>query len=145
MSVDTLTDTSITVNISPMGGRQIMGGRQLAMLDVTSAVACCAPVAESDLSEAEAEATALLFKALADPARVRILNVLATQTDAVCGCDLEEPLDLAQPTVSFHLKKLHDAGLLDREKRGVWVYYSLNREAVRRLSGVLRFDRRGTR
>jgi len=122
-----------------------MSARQIALLEPTSAVACCAPVAESDLSEAEAEATALLFKALADPARVRILNVLATQTDAVCGCDLEEPLELSQPTVSFHLKKLHDAGLLDREKRGVWVYYSLNREAARRLSGVLRFRRRGTR
>jgi len=121
-----------------------MAARRIAVLEPTSAVACCAPVAESDLSEAEAEATALLFKALADPARVRILNVLATQSDAVCGCDLEEPLELSQPTVSFHLKKLFDAGLLDREKRGVWVYYSLNREAVRRLSGVLRFDRKGT-
>jgi ArsR family transcriptional regulator len=119
--------------------------RALDVLEPTSAVACCAPVAESDLTATEAEATARLFKALADPARVRIVNVLATQTDAVCGCDLEEPLDLSQPTVSFHLKKLHEAGVLDREKRGVWVYYSLNREAVRRLSGVLRFARRGTR
>ncbi len=122
-----------------------MATRQIALLEPTSAVACCAPVADTDLSEVEAEATALLFKALADPARVRIMNVLATQSDAVCGCDLEEPLELSQPTVSFHLKKLYDAGLLDREKRGVWVYYSLNREAVRRLSGVLRFDRKGMR
>jgi len=118
--------------------------RPIAVLEPTSAVACCAPVAGSGLSDAEAEATAHLFKALADPARVRILNVLATQRDAVCGCDLEAPLDLSQPTVSFHLKKLHEAGLLDREKRGVWVYYSLNVEAARRLSGVLRFGR-GTR
>ena len=60
----------------------------------------------------------------------------------MCGCDLEEPLGLSQPTVSFHLKKLHEAGVLDREKRGVWVYYSLNQAAVRRLAGVLRFDRK---
>jgi ArsR family transcriptional regulator len=119
--------------------------RSLSLLEPTSAVACCAPVADVDLSESEAEATARLFKALADPARVRIVNVLATQTDAVCGCDLEEPLGLSQPTVSFHLKKLHEAGVLDREKRGIWVYYSLNREAVRRLSSVLRFSSKGTR
>jgi ArsR family transcriptional regulator len=112
--------------------------RPLSVLEPTSAVACCAPLGASDLSEDEASATATLFKALADPARVRILNVLATQTDAVCGCDLEEPLGLSQPTVSFHLKKLHEAGVLDRDKRGVWVYYSLNKEAVRRLSRVLR-------
>jgi ArsR family transcriptional regulator len=111
----------------------------LSVLEPTSAVACCAPVGASELSDDEAAATATLFKALSDPARVRILNVLATQTDAVCGCDLEAPLGLSQPTVSFHLKKLHEAGLLDREKRGVWVYYSMNKEAARRLSRVLRF------
>lgn len=108
-------------------------------MEPTSPVACCAPVGDGDLSDAEAEATATLFKALADPARVRILNVLATQGGPVCGCDLEGPLELSQPTVSFHLKKLHEAGVLDREKRGIWVYYSLNVEAVRRLSGVLSF------
>jgi ArsR family transcriptional regulator len=102
-------------------------------------------VAASGLDPDEAEATATLFRALGDPARVRILNVLATEVDAVCGCDLEEPLGLSQPTVSFHLKKLHEAGVLDRDKRGVWVYYSLNPEAVRRLGGVLRFDRMKTR
>jgi ArsR family transcriptional regulator len=116
--------------------------RSLHVLEPTSAVACCAPLGTSELSDVEAEATATLFKALADPARVRILNVLATQTDAVCGCDLEAPLGLSQPTVSFHLKKLYEAGVLDREKRGVWVYYSLNREAVRRLSKVLRLEGR---
>jgi ArsR family transcriptional regulator len=106
---------------------------------------CCAPVAEAGLTEQEAVATARLFKALADPHRVRIVNVLATSGDPVCGCDLEAPLGLAQATVSFHLKKLYDAGLLDREKRGVWVYYSLNREAAVRLGDVLRFDGRGRR
>lgn len=114
--------------------------RAIDVLEPTSAVACCAPVAEPSLTDDEAAASARLFKALSDPARVRIVNVLATQTDAVCGCDLEVPLGLSQPTVSFHLKKLHQAGLLDRDKRGVWVYYSLNAEARRRLSAVLRFD-----
>jgi ArsR family transcriptional regulator len=117
----------------------------LAVLEPTSAIACCAPVAEPSLGVEEAEATATLFRALGDPARVRIMNVLATQVDAVCGCDLEAPLGLSQPTVSFHLKKLHEAGLLDRAKRGVWVYYSLNPEAARRLTGVLRLDRKRPR
>ena len=114
--------------------------RTLGVLEPTSAVACCAPVAAPDLSQDEAVATARLFGALADPARIRILNVLATQADPVCGCDLEGPLELSQPTVSFHLKKLYDAGLLEREKRGVWVYYALNRAAAARLSSVLRFE-----
>ena len=135
----TLTHPSTSVNVL------FVSTRPIAVLEPTSPVACCAPIADSGLSESEAEATASLFKSLADPARVRILNVLSTQTDVVCGCDLEGPLGLSQPTVSFHLKKLFDAGVLDREKRGVWVYYSLNREAARRLSGVLRFGGRGSR
>ena len=131
--VDTLPDVSRSVNICIMR-------RTIGILEPSSAVACCAPVATIDLSNDEADATARLFRALADPARVRILNVLATRDEPVCGCDLEVPLGLSQPTVSFHLKKLHDAGLLDREKRGVWVYYALNRAAASRLSSVLRFE-----
>ena len=114
----------------------------IAVLEPTSAVACCAPIADPGLSDDEAVATAELFRALGDPARVKILHVLATQTDAVCGCDLEQPLGLSQPTVSFHLKKLHAAGVLDREKVGSWVYYSLNAEARRRLSDLLRLGKR---
>ena len=112
------------------------------MAQATEPVACCAPLAASALSDEEAEATAAVFRALGDPARVRIVNLIATSNEAVCGCDLEEPLGLSQPTVSFHLKKLHEAGVLEREKRGVWVYYSLHPEARRRLSDVLRLGRR---
>ena len=117
------------------------GITEIPLVDAAPAL-CCSPVAEAGLTEEEAATTARLFKALADPHRVRIMNVLATTGDAVCGCDLEEPLGLSQATVSFHLKKLFDAGLLDRDKRGVWVYYSLNREAAARLGDVLRFDGR---
>src|SRR4051794_33473382 len=101
-------------------------------MNVDAPIACCAPLAAPVISEAEALATAELFRALADPARVRILNLLATTGESVCGCELTEPLDLAQPTVSHHLKKLADAGLLDREQRGKWAYYSLNPDAVRK-------------
>jgi ArsR family transcriptional regulator len=100
------------------------------------AVVCCAPLAAPVLDEAQAVATAELFKALADPARVRIVNVLATADEPVCVCELIEPLGLAQPTVSHHLKKLLDAGLLEREQRGKWAYFSLRRDAVETLASV---------
>ena len=88
------------------------------------------------LSDAQATATAELFKALADPARVRIVNVLATSEDAVCICNLIEPLGLSQPTVSHHMKKLLDAGLVEREQRGKWAYFSLRPEAAETLAAV---------
>ena len=99
-------------------------------------VKCCAPLAAPGLSDEEAEATAELFKALADPARIRVVNVLATSDEAVCVCNLVVPLGLAQPTVSHHLKKLVDAGLLEREQRGKWAYFSLQRDAVEKLAAV---------
>jgi ArsR family transcriptional regulator, arsenate/arsenite/antimonite-responsive transcriptional repressor len=102
----------------------------------TDSVTCCAPLAAPVLSDDEAEATAALFRALGDPARVRILNLLATREDTVCVCELIEPLGLAQPTVSFHLKKLADAGLVEREQRGKWAYFSLKRDAVEKLAVV---------
>jgi len=101
-----------------------------------SALDCCAPLGQSRLSDAEAEATAELFKALGDPARVRIVNALATSDDPVCACHLIEPLGLSQPTVSHHLKKLLDAGLVEREQRGKWAYFSLKRDAVELLAAV---------
>jgi len=99
-------------------------------------VACCAPLAAPTLSEEEAEATAELFKALADPARVRAVNLLATSPEPVCVCELIGPLGLSQPTVSHHLKKLLDAGLVEREQRGKWAYFSLKRDAVEKLAAV---------
>ena len=101
-----------------------------------TATACCAPLGAASLSDAEVEATAGLFKALADPHRVKIINLLATSPDPVCVCDFTGPLRLSQPTVSHHLKKLVQAGLLDREQRGVWAFYSLNRDALGRLAAV---------
>ena len=99
-------------------------------------VACCAPLGAPSLSDDEADATAELFRALGDPARVRIVNVIARSREAVCACELYEPLGLSQPTVSHHLKKLTDAGLLEREQRGKWAYFSLKRDAVDKLASV---------
>ena len=99
-------------------------------------IVCCAPLATPSLSDEEIDATAKLFRALADPARVRIVNVLATCGEPVCICELIEPLDLSQPTVSHHMKKLADAGLVEREQRGKWAYFTLNDEAVHKLAAV---------
>ena len=100
-------------------------------------VACCAPLASAGLSEDQAQATARVFKALADPARVKIVNLLATSPEPVCVCEFTEPLGLSQPTVSHHLKKLTDAGLLDREQRGTWAYYRLRRDTLGGLAAAL--------
>jgi ArsR family transcriptional regulator, arsenate/arsenite/antimonite-responsive transcriptional repressor len=97
---------------------------------------CCAPLAAPALSEAEAAATAELFRVLGDPARVRAVNLLATSTGPVCMCDLIEPLGLSQATVSHHMKKLLEAGLVEREQRGKWAYFSLKLDAVEKLAAV---------
>ena len=102
-------------------------------------VASCQPLGSPALSDEEADATATLFKALADPARVKIVNVLATSGEPVCACEFMPALGLAQATVSHHLKKLTDAGLLERDQRGKWAYFSLNPEATARLAGLVEF------
>jgi ArsR family transcriptional regulator, arsenate/arsenite/antimonite-responsive transcriptional repressor len=101
------------------------------------ASACCAPLGAPSLTDDQAQATARVFKALADPARVKILNRLATSPEPVCVCEFTEPLGLSQPTVSHHLKKLLDAGLLEREQRGTWAYYSLRPDALGGLAAAL--------
>src|SRR5690349_1325927 len=84
-------------------------------------VACCAPLAHEPLSAKRAERVAPLLKALADPVRLRLVSIVAaSEGGEACVCDLNDAFDLSQPTISHHLKVLHDAGLLDRSKRGVW-------------------------
>jgi len=104
-------------------------------------ISCCRPLAAPALSDDEAQASAQLFKALADPARVKIVNLIATADGPVCVCELVEPLGLAQPTVSHHLKKLTEAGLLTRERRGTWAYYSIHPEAVAQLRALVELQK----
>jgi ArsR family transcriptional regulator, arsenate/arsenite/antimonite-responsive transcriptional repressor len=85
----------------------------------------------------EARETAALFKALADPARVTIVNLLAESPEPVCACRFEPALGLTQATVSHHLKKLTESGLVEREQRGKWAYFSLNAAALARLATLL--------
>ncbi len=97
---------------------------------------CCAPLAAPTMTPEDAEAAARVFRALGDPHRVRIVNLLANAPGPVCVCDLTPELGLSQPTVSFHLKKLVEAGLLRRERRGIWSYYWVDREALARLATI---------
>jgi ArsR family transcriptional regulator len=106
------------------------------MSAVEVVIGCCAPLAGPLLDEQQAIATTELFKALADPARVRIVNLLAMSGESVCVCELVEPLGLSQPTVSHHMKKLLEVGLVRREQRGKWAYFSLRRDAVETLAAV---------
>ncbi len=105
--------------------------RELELID------SCRPLAVETLSDDEAEATARIFRALADPARVKIVNVLATSDDAVCACDFMPSLGLAQATVSHHLKVLTDAGLLEREQRGKWAYFTLDSDVLARIENLV--------
>lgn len=114
---------------------------QVRELDVLERpAACCAPLAATGMSEEDAETTAQVFRALGDPHRVRIVNLLANAPGPACVCDLTPELGLSQPTVSFHLKKLVQAGLLTRERRGTWAYYSIDRQALERLSTVIHLE-----
>ena len=112
--------------------------KSLLELTPSQAVACCSPLTREPLSAEQAERIVPLLKALADPVRLRLLSLVASHADGeACVCDLNDAFDLSQPTISHHLKVLHDAGLLDRDKRGVWVYYRLNTAALGDLAALL--------
>jgi ArsR family transcriptional regulator len=101
-------------------------------------LACCSPLTKEPLSVDAAERIAPLLKALAEPARLRLLSLVASHAEGeACVCDLNDALDLSQPTISHHLKVLHEAGLLDRSKRGVWVYYRVHPEALAHLGALI--------
>ncbi|WP_240615857.1 ArsR/SmtB family transcription factor [Nakamurella deserti] len=104
----------------------------------SAGVACCAPLTREPLSAAAATELARTLKAIADPARLRLLSMVAAHDGGeACVCDLTEPLGLSQPTVSHHLRVLVDAGLLTRDKRGVWAYFALVPGALEAVAAVL--------
>jgi ArsR family transcriptional regulator, arsenate/arsenite/antimonite-responsive transcriptional repressor len=112
--------------------------KSLIALDLVDSAACCPPLSARPLSEEQAERIAPLLKALAEPARLRLMSLVASHAGGeACVCDLNEAFDLSQPTISHHLKVLHDAGLLDREKRGVWVYYRARTEALASIGALI--------
>ena len=108
------------------------------LLPVRDVAACCSPITREAMTQENAIGLASSLRALADPARLRILSMIAAHADAeACVCDLTESLDLGQPTVSHHLKILVDAGYLTRSKRGTWAYYKLLPGALDSVAGLL--------
>ncbi len=99
---------------------------------------CCAPLAREPLSPGGADELAPLFKAVADPLRLRLLSLIACHAGGEsCVCDLTEAFDVTAPTVSYHLRILREAGLISSERRGTWVYYRVNPAVLARMSAVL--------
>jgi ArsR family transcriptional regulator len=104
---------------------------------LSAALACCSPLSGEPMSAEQAERVSPLLKALGDPVRLRLMSmVLSHEGGEACVCDLTPGFDLSQPTISHHLKVLHDAGLLGREKRGVWVYYQARPEAMQAVMSL---------
>ena len=106
--------------------------------DCCAEAGCSTPLVRDPISETAAVSLAQIFKALADPVRLRLVSIIgAHQGGEVCVCDLVTRFDLTQPTISHHLKVLRTAGLIDCERRGTWVYYWLVPAALERVSGLL--------
>lgn len=98
---------------------------------------CCSPVATSDFSIEDADNLARVLKAIAEPARLQILNMIRTsETTDACVCDITAALTLSQPTISYHLKKMVEIGLLKKEKRGYWNWYSINHDQLAGLQKI---------
>lgn len=110
----------------------------LTLLPVIDVAACCAPLTRDPMSQSQAEDLARSLKAIADPARLRLISIIAaSEGQEACVCDLTEPLKIGQPTVSHHLKVLTEAGFLTRSKRGTWAYYALVPGALDSLARLL--------
>lgn len=108
------------------------------LLPLTDLRDCCSVVTGDVIDGESAETLARALKALADPARIRLLSLIGAHEDReACVCDLTEPLGLAQPTVSHHLKVLADAGFLARSKRGTWAYYRVVPGALEQVSALI--------
>ena len=124
---------SMNVNVLYCGGMSTM-----TLLPVIEAAACCAPLTRDAMTQPQADDLAKSLKAIADPARLRLISIIAaSEGQEACVCDLTEPLDIGQPTVSHHLKVLTDAGFVTRSKRGTWAYYKLVPGALDSLARLL--------
>ncbi|MGW3163777.1 ArsR/SmtB family transcription factor [Streptomyces sp. NPDC001142] len=115
-----------------------MSKQELVVLDGDGAGECCPTLLTTPLDEDRAETLAKVFKALGDPVRLRLLSLIASREGGeVCVCDLTPAFDQSQPTISHHLKLLKQAGLIDSERRGTWVYYRLLPEMTDHLARIL--------
>lgn len=118
-----------------------MSNQERVLAELAEAVGCCSPLARQPLSAGQAVELARLFKAMGDPVRLRLLSLIASHAGGeACVCDLSGVFELTGPTISHHLKVLREAGLITGERRGTWVYYRIQPDALRRLSAVLVLD-----
>src|SRR6476619_4642988 len=116
---------------------RLVSKSELTLTPVETA-ACCSPLLREPLSLERAEQVVPLLKALADPVRLRLVSIVAaSEGGEACVCDLNDAFDLSQPTISHHLKVLHEAGVRDRTKRGVWVYYGVRREVLADIAALI--------
>jgi len=114
-----------------------MSNQEVVVSEVPQAGACCAPLGSAPLTVEQAATVAKMFKALGDPVRLRLLSLITSADGEVCVCDLNTAFDLSQPTISHHLKVLREAGLVDCQRRGTWVYYWPRPENLKQLSALL--------
>src|SRR5260370_107819 len=116
-----------------------MSKQMLPLTDVSDG--CCAPLTESALGAEQANDLSRMFKALGDPVRLRLLSMITSAAGGeICVCDLTPAFELSGPTISHHLKVLREAGLVDAERRGTWVYYRARPAILRQLAGLLAVD-----
>ena len=112
--------------------------KSLTVISPAETAACCSPLSAQPLTMEQAEQVAPLLKALADPVRLRLMSLVASRDGGeACVCDLNDAFDLSQPTISHHMKVLNEAGLVDRDKRGVWVYYRARPQALAALGALI--------
>jgi ArsR family transcriptional regulator, arsenate/arsenite/antimonite-responsive transcriptional repressor len=112
--------------------------QELALVDLTTMVGCCAPLTREPLTADQAVDLARVFKAMGDPVRLRLLSLIASHEGGeACVCDLSDVFELTGPTISHHLKVLREAGLITGDRRGTWIYYRVRPDALRVASTVL--------
>jgi ArsR family transcriptional regulator len=105
---------------------------------IADLAACCTPLTGGALDDGQADRLALMFKALGDPTRVKLVSLIAaSESGEACICDLTDPVGLTQPTVSHHMKLLADAGLVAREQRGKWAYYRVDHDTLRAMARAI--------
>jgi ArsR family transcriptional regulator len=116
----------LAIDIDVCQYRSVSNSLALTVVSAAETAACCAPLSAEPL------------RALADPVRLRLMSLVASRPGGeACVCDLNDAFDLSQPTISHHLKVLHEAGLVDRDKRGVWVYYRVRPQALASLAALI--------
>jgi ArsR family transcriptional regulator len=111
--------------------------KQTLTLIQPMAASCCTPLDGRPMPEEQAVELSRMFKALGDPVRLRLLALIAAQGPEACVCDLTDAFEVTGPTISYHLKTLREAGLVDCERRGTWVYYWIRPEVLRGMSDLL--------